>query len=136
MGEVKSLANGPLAQIFEGLQRSNPKGNLIQLITRKGVGADKDLGIAGTVTETLETICPEPWIVAIAVQAVKKAGGAFRYGDYRMNVAKDALEASVALDSTTEFKVNGGRYKIISVLPGPSFWEFVIRSKKAEDVTP
>lgn len=138
MGQIppQGIANGPLASIFSQLQNHYPKGNMVQLVTRVSASDDKDFGIAGIITETITSICPEPWINAISIRSVQQSGGALRYTDYKMNVAKDALTPDVAYDVTTQFIVNGDRYGIVTVQAGPSFWEFVIRRNTAEPVTP
>jgi hypothetical protein len=131
-----TIAKSPIANLLGDCMRHYAKGNVIQVVTKTGTNADKDLGIRGTIVETIKTIEPEPFINAIKIDAVNKSGGAFRYSDFYMTVSRDSLTSDIALDNHTEFNVNGDRYKIVAATPGPSAWAFVIRRKVAEPVTP
>ena len=130
------LQKSPIADIVTQMASHYGRGNVVEVVQRTLANADKDLGIGGTLTEKLVTLVPEPFVNAVNVNTVNRSGGAFRFSDLRMTVSRDSLDDTTALSKTTQFVVNGRRYGIISVTPGPSAWEFTIRALAAEPVTP
>jgi hypothetical protein len=136
MSSAPPLKQSPVAFLMPQIMRRDRRGNVVELITKTKQGADKDLGVKGTVTETPTMIEPEPFLNAIGVDMVQRSGGVFRFSDLRMTMARESIQDTIALDAHTEFNVNGVRVQILGVTPGPSAWEFIIRRKASEPVTP
>jgi hypothetical protein len=133
---MSSIRPSPIAFIIPEMERHYARHNAIQIVLKTKQSADKDLGIGGTVTENVSDISPEPFINAMNVQAIQQNGGAFRYSDLKMTMARESVAEDIAIDLHTEWSINGDRYITIALTPGASAWEFVIRRKTSEPVTP
>lgn len=131
-----TLRDSPVAFLLKENLAHIARGNCVQLVTKTKTNADKDLGIDGTVTETLSAIVPEPYLNAVPVAFVQRSGGAYRYSDLKMTAAKDSLTFDQAMSSATEFDINGERYQILTPNAGPTAYTFIIRRKAAEPVIP
>lgn len=112
------------------------KGNKVFMVTYSKTGSDKDLGVGGSITPNTKEICPEPWLNAIAIDTVLKSNNAFMFSDVMMTMARESVGPTDVLDKHTEWTINGDFYTTISVTPGPSAWEIVIRRKTTSPVTP
>ncbi len=130
------LKDSPVAFLLRENLAHIARGNVVQLVTKTKTNADKDLGIDGTVTETITDIQPEPYLNAVPVAIVQRSGGAFRFSDLKMTASKDSLASDTALSLKTEFNVNGDRYQVLVADPGPTAYTFIIRRKVAEPTVP
>jgi hypothetical protein len=119
--------NPAIAKLIGSAMAHHAVGNAVSAIGVTRQNSDPDLGQGGTATEVETPINPEPMLSAIRVDTVLRSGDALRFSDLRMSVQKDALPEAVAMNITTEFHVNGVRYKVVTVTPAPSTWEFIIR---------
>src|ERR1035437_1773103 len=126
----------PVAFLIPQMQQHYRKGNVVEIVLRTKLSADKDFGIGGTVTENVTLLSPEPSVNPLRGEAVIKSGGAYRFSDLKMTVARDSISDEIGLDMHTEFNVNGVRYQILATTPGPTAREFIIRRKGSEPVTP
>jgi len=132
------LINSPIAKLVpqaqrrQYLNRADGNVNVVYVVLEKRANADADLGIAGVKTETKIRLLPEPFVNAMHVQAVNRSGGTYRFSDLKMTAARECLTEIMAMSSDTEFEINGDRYEIITAIPSPSAWEFVIRRKTSE----
>lgn len=125
------VGNPALQSLVGGAMRHYAVGNVVSLVTISRTGGDPDLGVSGTETETLREMANEPLLAAIAIQSVVKSGGALKFSDLRMTVAKSDLTQAEAETEKSEFDVNGGRYAAIAMTPHELTWEFVIRKKES-----
>lgn len=130
-----ALNPSPVANIFPQIMAHTRKGNVIQMVTYLPA-TDKDFGMGATDNPNICNIHPEPFVNAIRIAAVVKSGGAFKFSDLMMTVAKNSISEANALDQHTEWNVNCDRYETIAVTPGPTAWEFVIRRKSTSPVVP
>lgn len=131
-----TLRDSPVAFLLKENLAHIARGNCVKLVTKTKVNADKDLGIDGTVTETLVTLVPEPYLNAVPVSVVQRSGGAYRYSDMKMTAAKDSMTFDQAMAQSTEFDINGERWQVLTPGAGPTAFTFVIRRKMAEPVIP
>lgn len=133
---MTTLNDSPIAFLVRENLAHIARGNVIKMVTKTRSGADKDLGIAGTVTETIVDVVPEPYVNAVPVPTVQRSGGAFRYSDLKMTVAKTSMTFEQAMSLETGFDINGERYQILTPTAGPSAYEFIVRKETAEPVIP
>lgn len=131
-----TLKDSPVAFLLKENLAHIARGNCVRVVTKIKLNADKDLGITGTVTETLAVIVPEPYLNAVPVAIVQRSGGAYRFSDLKMTAAKDSLDFDVAMSLSTEFDINGDRYQVLTPNAGPTAYTFIIRRKSAEPVIP